>query len=854
MAGGGRAMIRARWSTPGGVAIATTLLVTPLAAADAPGRATPPSARKACGPNSLYVLLRLVGLEIRPGDTDKYYPTHPSGMSMLDLKRACGDFGVASRVVRCGTEHLYGMTYPVIARVKFGLEDEADHFVVITRRVGEGQIEIIDGTTGALNTILIERLKNVWDGHLLIPEGRREAPGSLGWMAAWAAAIASLLVACRRKLPRWAGAGVPRGMAARPLALLVSAALATSLAGTARGDGRPTADDDREGPGLWRTPANDGLNCLFLQLRAIGYQASYREFHRAFGAVEDRDRLSVLAATSRRLSHELVPARLNLSDLEALRRPTLVHLEQEGAKRGYYALFINSEAQTVFVFHGGKATIEGMPRDQFRREWTGIGLVPVGGDGGSSIGGLGLVAVALILAFAAWRGAPWARWPGLRARSPALPLFAWLIPAVLTCPGADAQGPTLDATVADALRENASRLSPLTVSYSWAYKTTLRRQEALRRINLGNRDPEQFFHEVAYDVSWQDGKYYRRRILPTSGDGRIAVEPHEDSTDGEHLYTGTKGAVQPIFFKRFLRKVAGDEPTAEYLKDPYFPTAGYHLPEISEWGNSHAEADPLYRLRVGGRLESVSGELVRGKNLIIIKVIGNDPDAKANQSVDLNKEREVLKYSRESPERQAELLRRLEERAAASGQRRFTYQVDPSLGHAIVGWEISTLSSDLIRRASCDQFEKVGGRSLWLPSHCRLEIFQFYLNPNTFFKEPFLSEEITVSSVNPAGLPPGKFVLAYDAPGTIVNDATLSSSSKKNRNGYVSYTIPAQARHLEEVIRRAKRGDPMVTYLSPPLKEASGQWFLTWPFILSNALAVIVAGAVVLVVRKRRHP
>jgi hypothetical protein len=57
--------------------------------------------------------------------------------------------------------------------VYFGPQNEADHYVVITRRLDRDQIEAIDGTTGKVDQFLINKMDNIWQGHLLIPR-----PGS----------------------------------------------------------------------------------------------------------------------------------------------------------------------------------------------------------------------------------------------------------------------------------------------------------------------------------------------------------------------------------------------------------------------------------------------------------------------------------------------------------------------------------------------------------------------------------------------------------------------------------------------------------------------------------------------------
>jgi hypothetical protein len=137
------------------------------------GEELPRDANRACGPNSLYLLLRLSGVEVGDRDIARYYPRHPEGMSMLEMKRACADFGLAVDIRRCTKDDLRALRYPVIAHVFYGPQNEADHYVVITRRLDRDRIEVIDGTTGKVDQFLINKMDNIWQGYLLIPR-----PGS----------------------------------------------------------------------------------------------------------------------------------------------------------------------------------------------------------------------------------------------------------------------------------------------------------------------------------------------------------------------------------------------------------------------------------------------------------------------------------------------------------------------------------------------------------------------------------------------------------------------------------------------------------------------------------------------------
>jgi peptidase C39-like protein len=148
-----------------------------------------------------------------------------------------------------------------------------------------------------------------------------------------------------------------------------------SLAGEERG----SRSGETSGGAEWRRPENDGLNCLFLQLHYLGYQGHYESFYNTTRGKPGLDRLSGLSAAAKALGFDLVPARLAMTELEEYTGPTLVHLEQQGSVAGFYGLVKGFEDQKVLLIHGGKASLERIPRDVFRREWSGFALVPQDG-------------------------------------------------------------------------------------------------------------------------------------------------------------------------------------------------------------------------------------------------------------------------------------------------------------------------------------------------------------------------------------------------------------------------------------------------------------------------------------------
>lgn len=149
--------------------------------------------------------------------------------------------------------------------------------------------------------------------------------------------------------------------------------------------------------GLWRRPENDGLNCLYLQLTTMGYPEQYEEFLGRFPTRPTPGRLDELAAVSRTLRYDLVPARLTQAELTSLETPITGYFERQDRGSGYFALIVRDNGRDVILVDGGSVIPTPMPQDTFRREWSGYALVPAHDVGWSSS-----IRTALASLIAAW--------------------------------------------------------------------------------------------------------------------------------------------------------------------------------------------------------------------------------------------------------------------------------------------------------------------------------------------------------------------------------------------------------------------------------------------------------------------
>ena len=158
---------------------------------------------------------------------------------------------------------------------------------------------------------------------------------------------------------------------------------------------------------IWRTPANDGLNSLFIQLKTRGMSQSYSDFCEQFPQGAHADSFAAMVEIAARFGYALAPARLSIRDLAGIRGATMVHLESCGPEAGQFAIFLGIDGGSVNLVSGGSAEIEAMSLEQFRRRWSGYALAGAASPHWSRLATSGAALVLSLIALrAVWH---WAR-------------------------------------------------------------------------------------------------------------------------------------------------------------------------------------------------------------------------------------------------------------------------------------------------------------------------------------------------------------------------------------------------------------------------------------------------------------
>jgi len=127
----------------------------------------------------------------------------------------------------------------------------------------------------------------------------------------------------------------------------------------------------------FRMPENDGANCLYLQLRLLGYTEHYERFSEELPAAKESVNLATLTQVGRKLGFRMAPVKMNVTELVDAGAPVIVYFEKGGIGRGQFHLFlgIDQTDTQVALINGAYVKREWMSRDQFRRGWTGYGLI-----------------------------------------------------------------------------------------------------------------------------------------------------------------------------------------------------------------------------------------------------------------------------------------------------------------------------------------------------------------------------------------------------------------------------------------------------------------------------------------------
>jgi len=154
-----------------------------------------------CGPNALYVLLHLCGIEVERDRLAQLVKVTQSGSSLADLSRAATALGLSHDVRKVSQSELFRLPPPFLVHEDVRSSDpdvrESGHFFVIVRFKDNGQVGIVDGVSGVYQYVESARFDRSFSGYVLIPRLKfLGIPTLWAWSAVYALAATLAILAC----------------------------------------------------------------------------------------------------------------------------------------------------------------------------------------------------------------------------------------------------------------------------------------------------------------------------------------------------------------------------------------------------------------------------------------------------------------------------------------------------------------------------------------------------------------------------------------------------------------------------------------------------------------------------------
>jgi hypothetical protein len=316
-----------------------------------------------------------------------------------------------------------------------------------------------------------------------------------------------------------------------------------------------------------------------------------------------------------------------------------------------------------------------------------------------------------------------------------------------------------------------------------------------------------FLKPLTYEYLSQDGRCYARynhwightSMVPGPNRGKTEMAPEwqELAWDGKSIYRGGESLEPKILSIVPIEKVDTDPEiriSTWYDVDDYFRMTGILPPRAMKELPQGPQSEILRLLERDGRVTGTRTEPLAGGTA----------------------QHFVLELQ--------------------SGDQKHRFWLDPALGYAVRRHEAWAASGALAFIIDNSDFVKLTGPELWLPRHCHADWHTWPELSNDHTRDTTMVVDIQATRLERAHVPPEKFAIKYDKPGSLVSDARLAGA-EKGRDGRIDYLVPADPRNLEQAIRAAQEKSGYV----PPRRP-----LFVW--IIGGSIALgVIAGAIVLV-------
>jgi ABC-type bacteriocin/lantibiotic exporter with double-glycine peptidase domain len=157
-----------------------------------------------CGPNALFLLLRLCRVNVDYETVLKATPIGKNGASLEDLRKTAVEFGLTAQIRGdVSPDDLTRSRLPAIVHLKASggptNPERQDHFIVVADRTKVGDFQGVDTTNMTFAIYTVEALARNMSGYALFPQNSRVANVyrvALGVLLI--VLIANIFLGCRR--------------------------------------------------------------------------------------------------------------------------------------------------------------------------------------------------------------------------------------------------------------------------------------------------------------------------------------------------------------------------------------------------------------------------------------------------------------------------------------------------------------------------------------------------------------------------------------------------------------------------------------------------------------------------------
>jgi hypothetical protein len=353
-----------------------------------------------------------------------------------------------------------------------------------------------------------------------------------------------------------------------------------------------------------------------------------------------------------------------------------------------------------------------------------------------------------------------------------------------------------------ALERNARALAPIALTLEKQRSAPQPPTELTRKllgVNPGILKP------CTYEYLRRNGLCYARFNQWLQGGRRIGDTENftselmeswqEYSWDGNCAYVGAPSLQPQLLSIVPLEKLATDaqfKHVSWYGADDYLALIGITVPRKMTELTEAPRSEVLSLLESGGRLMTARAErLAEGPEHLVIELL--------------------------------------------LGGKKHRFWLDPSRGHAVRRQEVWAESGALAVAVDNSDFVQLTGPDLWLPRHCHAEWHSWLWWPKEITPETSLVVDIQATRLERTEVPPAKFTLKYDKPGSYISDARLPGAEKTKR-GRIDYLVSPGLVNVQEA--------------GPTALPGKGQLSL---WVGGGVLLLVAITAVLALLRRRRQ-